>query len=76
MPTPYRPQEIIRVLEHLGWQVARQRGSHVNLTRQGRPGLITVPISGREVTIGTFKNILRQAGLRQREFESAARQAL
>ncbi len=76
MPTPYRPQEIIRVLEHLGWQVTRQRGSHVNLTREGRPGLITVPTSGREVPIGTFKNILRQAGLRQREFESAVRQAL
>ena len=76
MPTPYRPQEIIRVLEYLGWQVARQKGCHVNLIREGRPGLITVPTSGREVPIGTFKNILRQAGLRQREFESAVRQAL
>ena len=76
MPTVYRPQEIILVLEHLGWQVARQRGSHVNLTREGRPGLITVPTSGREVRIGTFKNILKQGGLRQVEFEAAARQAL
>ncbi|PKB71608.1 MAG: hypothetical protein BZY87_04390 [SAR202 cluster bacterium Io17-Chloro-G6] len=76
MPTAYRPQEIILVLEPLGWQVARQRGSHVNLTREGRPGLITVPTSGREVRIGTFKNILKQAGLRQVEFEAAARQAL
>lgn len=76
MPTVYRPQEIIMVLEYLGWQVARQRGSHVNPTREGRPGLITVPTSGREVRIGTFKNILKQAGLRQVEFETAARQAL
>ncbi len=76
MPTVYRPHEIIKVLEHLGWQVARQKGSDVNLTKEGRPGLITVPISGREVRIGTFKNILRQAGLRQQEFELAARQAL
>ena len=76
MPTVYRPQEIIMVLEHLGWQIERQRGAHVNLTREGRPGLITVPTSGREVRSGAFRNILKQAGLRQVEFEAAARQAL
>ena len=29
MPRRYRPGEVIRVLERLGWRVVRQRGSHV-----------------------------------------------
>jgi predicted RNA binding protein YcfA (HicA-like mRNA interferase family) len=28
-----RPREVIRAFEHLGWQVARQRGSHIRLSR-------------------------------------------
>lgn len=32
-PTPLlRPRDIVRALERLGWQVARQRGSHNILT--------------------------------------------
>ena len=76
MPRPYRPSEVIRVLEELGWRVVRQRGSHVNLTREGRPGIVTVPVSNRSVPIGTFKEILRRAHISQREFDQVAEEIL
>lgn len=43
MPRRYRPREIIRVLESLGWRVVRQRGSHVNL----KCGTVKAPVPFR-----------------------------
>ena len=37
-----RPREVIRAFEHLGWQVARQRGSHIILTKPG--ALVTLSV--------------------------------
>ncbi len=30
-----RPQEVIKAFEKLGWEVARQRGSHIIMTKSG-----------------------------------------
>jgi predicted RNA binding protein YcfA (HicA-like mRNA interferase family) len=57
--------EIIRALERLGFQRARQKGSHVVL-RRGSTGCV-VPLH-REVKIGTLAGILRQAGVTAEEF--------
>ena len=62
--------EIVRALEHLGFVVARQRGSHVVL-RRGSAGCV-VP-NHREVKIGTLAGILKQAGLTAEEFINALR---
>ena len=66
----------MRVLQYLGWEVVRQRGSHVILTRTGQPGHVAIPTSSREVPIGTFRNVLRQASLSLVEFDAAAEEAL
>ena len=76
MPSRYSPQETIRVREHLGWTISRQRGSYVIMTREGQLGLVAVPGSVRQVPIGTFGNILRQAGITRRLFETAAEEVL
>ena len=77
MPKRYRPREVIRVLESLGWQqVRRQRGSHVNLRMSGNPNVVTVPTSDREVNIGTFSNIKRRAGISNAEFDRIADEVL
>lgn len=59
--------EIIRVLERLGFQQIRQKGSHVIL-RRGGTGCV-VPLH-REVKIGTLSGVLRQAGVTADEFIS------
>jgi hypothetical protein len=38
--------------------------------------LVPVPVSQRDVRIGTFAEILRQAGITRSEFEAAAEEVL
>ena len=38
------PREVVRAFEYLGWEVARQRGSHIVLTKPGVPVTLSVPI--------------------------------
>jgi predicted RNA binding protein YcfA (HicA-like mRNA interferase family) len=51
-------QEVIGALRRLGFEVVRQRGSHV-VMRRGEQGCV-VPVHG-EVKIGTLASLLRQA---------------
>ncbi len=76
MPRRYRPREVIRVLEHLGWQQVRIRGDHARLELPdgGRP--ITVALSQREIKRGTFGAILRQAGIDRRTFDAVAEEVI
>jgi predicted RNA binding protein YcfA (HicA-like mRNA interferase family) len=60
--------EIVRALQRLGFEIARQRGSHV-IMRRGSSGCV-VP-NHREVKVGTLSGVLRQAGVSPEEFISA-----
>jgi predicted RNA binding protein YcfA (HicA-like mRNA interferase family) len=60
--------EAVRALEHLGFVVVRQRGSHVML-RRGPAGCV-VPLH-REVKRGTLGGILRQSGVEAEAFIEA-----
>ena len=76
MPRHYRPTEVITVLESLGWAVDRQRGSHVILTKTGERNHLVVPLSRREVAMGTFRSIIKKAGATPTQFDSAADEVL
>jgi predicted RNA binding protein YcfA (HicA-like mRNA interferase family) len=58
-------REIIRALEHLGFEAVRQNGSHV-VMRCGSRGCV-VPLH-QQVKIGTLAGLLRQAKVDVREF--------
>ncbi len=36
-------QEAVKVFVNLGWEVARQRGSHIILVKTGHPATLSVP---------------------------------
>lgn len=38
-----RPREVVRAFERLGWEVARQHGSHIILTKSGHIATLSVP---------------------------------
>jgi predicted RNA binding protein YcfA (HicA-like mRNA interferase family) len=63
-----RPQQVIRALERGGWQVHRQRGSHVSMHKQGVAFLITVPLHRADMPRGTLRDIISDAGLTVGEF--------
>jgi len=64
--TPRQPvvsgRRLIKALEADGWEVVRQRGSHVRLRNVTRGAVLVVP-EHDEVTKGTLGRILREARL-------------
>ncbi len=56
-------RRLIKALEAEGWEVARQRGSHVRLRKPGRRISLVVPLH-QDLKKGTVAGILRDAGLR------------
>ncbi|HEX8050042.1 MAG TPA: type II toxin-antitoxin system HicA family toxin [Solirubrobacterales bacterium] len=64
--TPRQPvvsgKRLIKALEDEGWEVVRQRGSHVRLKKAGRRSALVVPLH-KEIKRGTLGGILRDADL-------------
>jgi predicted RNA binding protein YcfA (HicA-like mRNA interferase family) len=61
-------REVMAMLEHDGWVLARTRGSHRQDRHRSRRGLVTVP--GKpidDLALGTLISLLNQAGLKQKE---------
>jgi predicted RNA binding protein YcfA (HicA-like mRNA interferase family) len=66
-----RPQIVVKTLERLGWQVARQRGSHIIMTKAGHIATLSIP-NHSEVARGTLRALIQRAGLTLEEFLKAA----
>ena len=68
-PLPYR--EVKRKLEAAGFAEVSQKGSHVKFVKYTDEGIRTAIVPyHREVTTGTMRSILRQAGLSPEDFEA------
>ena len=59
--------EAVRALQRAGWQVDRQRGSHVVLLRTGSIASLSVP-QHPELAPGTLRALIRAAGMSVEEF--------
>jgi predicted RNA binding protein YcfA (HicA-like mRNA interferase family) len=69
---------VIAALQRLGFQVVRQKGSHVVLRREtsnpeGGDTNVTcvVPLHRRDLAVGTLGSVLRQAGVDAETFIDA-----
>jgi len=60
-------REVVRVFESLGWQVARQSGSHVIMIKESEMTTLSIP-DHREVAKGTLRSLIRAAGITVSEF--------
>ena len=60
-------REVVRAFEKHGWEVARQRGSHVIMVKAGENATLSVP-DHKEVAKGTLRSLIRAAGLTVQEF--------
>jgi predicted RNA binding protein YcfA (HicA-like mRNA interferase family) len=65
-------REVVAAFERLGWTVARQRGSHIILIKQGTRATLSVP-DHREVARGTLRALIRASGHTIEEFVAAMR---
>ena len=59
--------EAVRKLQRAGWSFARQKGSHVMLTKPGYQWTLSVP-QHDELGPGLLRKLIRQAGLTVEEF--------
>jgi predicted RNA binding protein YcfA (HicA-like mRNA interferase family) len=60
-------RDLVRALGRDGWQMARQKGSHLILVKAGSMATLSVP-DHREVAKGTLRSLLRSSGLTVEEF--------
>ncbi len=61
--------EVIKALSKIGFQVRRQKGSHVILVNESsKPKLMVVVPNHQEIDTGTLVEIIRQSGLKREEF--------
>ncbi len=69
MPRPpaISGQEAVRAFEKAGWTAARQRGSHVVLTKPGSIFTLSIPLHD-ELGPGLLRDQIRKAGLTVEEF--------
>jgi predicted RNA binding protein YcfA (HicA-like mRNA interferase family) len=63
-------REVAKVFERLGWEIARQRGSHIILVKAGHQATLSVP-DHREVAKGTLRSLMRRAGVTPEDFIKA-----
>lgn len=69
MPKPYSVRLVIKVLEGKGFFFVSQSGSHAKYRKEGLPTLTAIiPTHEKEIRYGTFRSILRQAKLREDDF--------
>ena len=61
-------REAVRAFQRAGWEVARQRGSHVVLTKSGSIYTLSVPLH-RQLGPGLLRSLLRKAELTVEEFK-------
>ncbi len=68
-PLPVLPGgEVVKVLEKLGFEVVRIKGSH-RMMRNAEGRFTVVPVHpGRDIPVGTLRRIIRDTGLSIEEF--------
>ena len=63
-------REVVKIFSRLGWEIARQRGSHIILVKKRHIATLFVP-DHREVARGTLRSLIARAGLTIEEFLNA-----
>ncbi len=62
----------VKIFGRAGWQIARQKGSHIILVKEGSWATLSVP-AHREVAPGTLRSLIRASGLTADEFAALAK---
>jgi len=70
-PVPVlRPGEVVKTFGKFGWDVARQRGSHIVMVKEGHNATLSIP-KHSTVARGTLRSLISKAGLTVQEFIDA-----
>ena len=65
------PSDVIKIFQRLGWEVVRQKGNHIIMTRPGHIATLSIP-NHAEVARGTLRSLIAKAGLTIEQFLAAS----
>ena len=69
-PVPVlRPAAVVKTFQKLGWEVARQRGSHIIMTKPGH--LATLSMPDHSEVARTLRGLISKAGFTIDQFIEA-----
>ncbi|MBI5777856.1 MAG: type II toxin-antitoxin system HicA family toxin [Planctomycetes bacterium] len=61
--------EAVKKFQRIGWTIARQKGSHLMLTRAGYFYTLSIP-QHHELGPGILRKLIKQAGITAEEFNA------
>lgn len=71
MPKLYSAREVLKTLQRAGFRIVSQRGSHIKLAKKAKnKTYIAIVPNHKEIAVGTFNSILKQAGMTKEEFQN------
>lgn len=65
------PSDVIKTFQRFGWQIVRQKGSHIIMTKPGHIATLSIP-NHPEVARGTLRSPIAKAGLTIEQFLDAS----
>ena len=68
-PHNLKPDRVVKAFQRAGWKNEGQRGSHVKLSKEGNPNILSIPVhKGRPIKQGLLRDQIKKAGLTVEEF--------
>jgi predicted RNA binding protein YcfA (HicA-like mRNA interferase family) len=66
-----KPDRVVKAFERAGWKIKRQTGSHIILTKENYPPILSIPVhKGKPIKIGLLRALIKIAELTEKEFLS------
>ena len=64
-----KPEKVVKAFERAGWTVWGQKGSHVKLTKEGNPNILSIPVhKGKPIKKGLLLDQIKKANLTTEKF--------
>lgn len=64
-----KPDRVVKAFQRAGWIDEGQRGSHVKLSKEGIPNILSIPVhKGRPIKKGLLLDQIKKAGLTVEDF--------
>jgi len=61
--------KVVKAFERGGWTAWEQKGSHVKLTKEDNPNILSIPVhKGKPIKKGLLLDQIKKAGLTVEEF--------
>jgi predicted RNA binding protein YcfA (HicA-like mRNA interferase family) len=65
----YAGEKVVKAFQEAGWRIARRKGSHVILAKDGHDATLSIPVHrGKNLKRGTLRDLIRDAGMTAEEF--------